>query len=480
MVSEASTPKTIPQLYAKLCTLLENVFASVWTMVVLLAFTGVAILLGAWCPQEAAQGQEKIVEQFGPDTAALLVKMGIADIFHSPFFLMLMALLTLNLTVASFKKVFPKLKNLKVPMPTLGASAIEKLPVTMGANLTGKPDEVMPALVEALKKAGYKVTAGGAQNITAEWGKISRLAPSITHVGLLTLMAGVTITSWTGFNGFQPILLNGELDFAKSEHSKLWIGKLPQWKIRVDETRKETYKSGDPKQWYSTLSVIDTNGKVLKTQEISVNNPLSYDNVDIYQSSWGLDHIVVSFNDHDTKLFLRPMGNTYAAFLPLDETAILIFSVRDAKQPVRVFAKTPALEQPRIIAALMENQPVNMGNVKVMIKKTVPITGLQYKCDPGLWVTYTAFGFIILGVMLASIPHRQVWAAVETTPEGMARLRVGGNARKARRIFERSLSRVFQKAISEFDAIPDLATEASTTETVSEATLTATGRGINV
>lgn len=476
MVSAAPTSNLAKKLYKRL----EDVFASVWTMVVLLALTGVSILLGAWCPQEAQQGQEKIVEQFGPDTAAMLVKLGIADIFHSPFFLLLMALLTLNLTVASFKKVFPKLKNLKLPMPPLGTKAIEKLPVTMGATLTGKPDLVLAALTKALQKAGYKVTAGGADALTAEWGKISRLAPSITHVGLLTLMAGVTITSWTGFNGFQPILLNGELDFAKSEHSKLWIGKLPNWKIRVDETRKEVYKSGDPKQWYSKLSVIDTDGKVLKTQEISVNNPLTYDNVDIYQSSWGLDHMVVSFNNHDTKLFLRPMGNTYAAFLPLDETAVLIFSVRDPKQPVRVFAKTPQIQEPRIIAALMENQPVNMGSVKVVIKKTVPISGLQYKCDPGLWVTYTAFGFIILGVLLASIPHRQVWAAVQTSTDGSTSLRVGGNARKARRLFERSLSRIFQKTTSQFDLIPDLVPADELSLTANEPTLTTTGRGNNV
>ncbi|MFX6357491.1 hypothetical protein ABTF91_20115, partial [Acinetobacter baumannii] len=71
----------------------------------------------------------------------------------------------------------------------------------------------------------------------------------------------MTITSWTGFSGFKPVRLDNSLEFADSEHSKLWIGKLPQWKVRVDATKREDYPTGEAKQWFSTLSVIDPSGK---------------------------------------------------------------------------------------------------------------------------------------------------------------------------------------------------------------------------
>src|SRR5262249_31448613 len=155
--------------------------------------------------------------------------------------------------------------------------------------------------------SGYTVSTGDNQ-LTAHWGKVGRLAPTVTHIGLLLLLAGVTITSWTGFSGFQTIDLYDSMRFDQSEHSKLWIGKLPKWQVRVDATRRENYDTGDPKQWYSTLSVISADGKLLSKQEISVNNPLSYGGVDIYQSSWGLHQIVVSFNGHKQRLELQQMG----------------------------------------------------------------------------------------------------------------------------------------------------------------------------
>lgn len=302
------------------------------------------------------------------------------------------------------------------------------------------PAVAVDVLSVKLKNAGYKVTNGGAQ-LTAHWGKFGRLAASVTHVGLLTLLAGVTITSWTGFNGFQPVLLHEDLSFDDSQHSKLWIGKLPAWKVHVDATHREDYPNGDPKQWYSTLSVVDPSGKTLKTQEISVNNPLSYDGVDIYQSSWGLHGVNVSFNGHKQFLQFQQMGRVHAAMMPLDEKTIMVFSLRDLNSPIRLFAKIPEWQSPRMLTTLERGKPAKLGNVSVTYEELVPATGLQYKSDPGLPITYLAFAFIMIGVSMATIPYRQVWAAAEQR-DGVTELTVGGMSRKAKTAFERSLNKL--------------------------------------
>ena len=83
--------------------------------------------------------------------------------------------------------------------------------------------------------------------------------------------------------------------------------------------------------------------------------------------------------------------------------------------------------------------------------KCVPVTGLQYKCDPGLPITYVAFAFITVGVMLAAIPHRQVWAATATDrsdnqrDSAQTRLTVGGTSRKAKRAFEKEIVKVIKE-----------------------------------
>lgn len=438
-------------------------FASLQLFFSLISLLGVTILVGSWCPQEAQVGREKVIEQFGPDLGAKFIEYGISDIFHTPFFLGIIGLLTVNLVYASFQRVFPKLKLLKQPMPSLGVLQIAKMPSHQTLSTEANPVSAIETVAATLRKFGYKVDVNGAQ-LTAHWGKFGRIASSVTHVGLLTLLTGVTITSWTGFTGFQPILLHENLEFDKSEHSRLWVGRMPNWSVHVDATRREDYPSGEPMQWYSTLSVTDRKGKVLKTQEISVNNPLTYDGVDIYQSSWGLHGINISFNGRKQFLPLRQMGGVHAAMLPLDEKTIMIFSVRNPKDPIRVFAKIPEWQAPRMLTMLAQGKPARLGSVTVTYDELVPATGLQYKSDPGLPITYIAFGFIICGVLLASIPHRQVWAAAEENGE-VTELLIGGSSKKGKALFERSLKKIAGKLETELACASIPAIEAAPCQT---------------
>lgn len=417
-----------------------SAFASVKLTIVLLSLIALSILLGAWCPQESQGGFQKVVEAFGEEAAKNLRTAGITDLFHTPFFLLLIALLTVNMIACSFQRVFPKARLMKQKMPFLSNREIEKFPVYQDVSLKCPAGEALNTLAASLKKQGYKVeTKGG--SLTGEWAKLSRLAATVTHIGLLSLMLGVTITSWTGFNGFKPVPLDGVLSFSDSEHSKLWIGKLPEWKVRVDDTRREDYKTGEAKQWFSKLSVIGKDGKVLKQQEISVNNPLSFDGVDIYQSSWGLDSIRIAFNGRITELPLREMGATHAAFMPLDETTIMIFSLRSASAPLRVFAKIPEWQAPKMLAEISPGHEAQFGQVNVGYVRPVPITGLQYKCDPGLPITYFAFAVIMIGVVMAAFPHRQVWAYAAELDDKNSELYFGGISKKAKTAFNKALEK---------------------------------------
>lgn len=452
---------------------LKNALASVQLTIFLMSLTALTVLIGAWCPQDSANGKEKVVEQFGADTAKLLTQFGITDIYHSPFFLSLIAMLTVNMIACSFLRVFPRIKLLQKPLPFLSGRDIGKLPVNTSVALRGNDQSALTALAVKLSGRGFKVATNG-DKLLAEYGKFGRLAATVTHIGLLTLLVGVTITSWTGFSGFQPVLLSSHLDFSQSEHSKLWVGKLPTWTVRVDATHREDHPTGEPKQWFSKLTVLDPQGKELKSQEISVNNPLSYDGVDIYQSSWGLDHIILNFNGKEERLDLRPMGKLYAAFLPLDQNTVMLFSVR-ADGTIKIFAKRPDWEGPRQLAELTRDKPAKLGPVTISLVKVVPVTGLQYKCDPGLPITYIAFGFIIVGVLMAAIPHRHVWVCLETAaPQGVCAgnenksqeeiplaskvLYFGGRSVKAKVGFERLIKTLESQIASEF-GLPDQKSE---------------------
>ncbi|MBL8086279.1 MAG: cytochrome c biogenesis protein ResB, partial [Candidatus Obscuribacter sp.] len=202
--------------------------ASVQLSVFLMTLMAATILLGAWCPQEAQVGQEKVFEAFDRPTAEFLVRSGITDIFHSPWFLTITALMTVNMVVVSFQRVFPKLKTYNREMPFFGGKEIGKLACNRKIDLrAGSQTAVLGQLTAALTRLGYKVKFSQGQGLKAEFGRLGRLAPTVTHIGLLSLLAGITITSWTGFNGFRPVLLEESLSFDDAKHASLWIGKMP-------------------------------------------------------------------------------------------------------------------------------------------------------------------------------------------------------------------------------------------------------------
>ncbi len=439
------------------------IFASVKLTVFLLALCAATILTGAWCPQEGTVGQEKVIEQFGEEMAVNLHNWGITDIFHTPFFLILIALLSMNMVVGSFDKVFPKLRLLKLPLQFFSPDQIAKMPYNTTFAAGASPAETLEKLQIKLQQRGFKTVVHGNQ-LAAEFGKIGRYAPTVTHIGLLSLLLGVTITSWTGFSGFKPVRLGDDLSFQDSEHSKQWVGKLPTWKVHVDATRREDYESGEAKQWYSDLSVIDAKGKVLDKQQISVNTPLEYQGVDVYQSSWGLDQLIVSFNGRERTLDLRAMGKLYAAFLPLDAETVLIMSLRNQALPMRLFAKRPEWEAPKLISEIPQGKTVKLGAVEIKYVRPVPVTGLQYKCDPGLPIVYVAFGFIILGVMLAAIPFRHVWVSVSKDgAESGSTVAIGGRSKKAKVGFERLITKLVESMQTELP--PPVVTTALDPET---------------
>src|SRR5262249_40444282 len=150
-----------------------NFFASVRLTVVLLCLLAATVLAGAWCPQEAQVGQEKVIEAFGPELATILIKMHVADIFHSYWFLLLIGFLTVNMIVGSLKHVFPKLRLLVVPMPFLQAREISKLPFHWEAEIASETESAKQLITQQLQKRFYNVSWNG-ETLTAEFGKFGR------------------------------------------------------------------------------------------------------------------------------------------------------------------------------------------------------------------------------------------------------------------------------------------------------------------
>src|SRR5262249_46442868 len=138
------------------------------------------------------------------------------------------------------------------------------------------------------------------------------------------------------------------------------------------------------------------------------------------------------------------MGKLYAALLPLDQETVLIMSVRNQEAPMRLFGKRPEWPGPKLLCQIPPGEAAKLGSVRVQYVRAVPASGLQYKCDPAIAITYIAFAFIISGVLLAAVPHRHVWAAAGKDDDGQSIVALGGRSVKARVGFERSMEKLIE------------------------------------
>jgi len=111
------------------------------------------------------------------------------------------------------------------------------------------------------------------------WLRWTVFAPTMAHLGFMLVLGGHLLSGAVGFRSSENIFLKDELS------------EVPQLNayLRLEEFRPEFFPRGMPKQFYSRVSLFDSEKKLLKEQTISVNHPLFYQGAGFYQSSYGED-----------------------------------------------------------------------------------------------------------------------------------------------------------------------------------------------
>ncbi|HSG27778.1 MAG TPA: cytochrome c biogenesis protein ResB, partial [Candidatus Krumholzibacterium sp.] len=118
-------------------------------------------------------------------------------------------------------------------------------------------------------------TGSGRISFRAVAGRLRHIGNLVFHAGLLVITAGGMAGSMLGSSEFfygakgDLIPIAGEGTF-----------------LRVDDFRILMSEEGMIRDYISRLSVVDSSGTVLRTEEIEVNDPMSYKGHNVYQSSY--------------------------------------------------------------------------------------------------------------------------------------------------------------------------------------------------
>ena len=437
--------------------------ASIQTGVVLLILVVILAAAGTVVLQRPATEPDEMLTAYSPHVLRILDGLGLTDVFHAWWFIGLMVLVSVTIVAASIDRFPNSWRYFSRPYKYPDESFRHALRPQKSLPIADE-EAGLVAAQRALHEMGFKperVVRTDQDNfgVFAERHRISELAVYIVHASLLLIFFGTVVDGLWGWRGYLSL---NEGQTSNMVEIRDGTKRTLPFAIRCDTAGQENYQDGSPKKWWSKLAVIQ-DGKDVQKKEIVVNDPLLYNGVRFYQSSYGsngkVDKFLLDAAPGDGSGKVQQIGLALNDTVVLDsDTTVRFaeffpdFAVRDGQ----VYLKSNDLENPAI-HLIVSSKKAGKGfdvwfpkldevadNSKSPYQfhatdlKMGHFTGLQVSHEPGQWAVWS--GVVLLGMGLAFVfyvVHMRFWAVPVCDPKtGKCSLWIGGSANRNRDAFE--------------------------------------------
>lgn len=408
-------------------------FASVPVATVIIFIIAVASVAGTLIEQEGQYSDwrppaEFFPARYGPALGNFLFKTGLTRMYTQWWYMGLLFMLGASLLICSLERFVPLWRAVQRPNIAPPAAFVKHLKNRFEYK-PAKDGNPLAPLMEALKARRYFVVQAG-DSLYADKGRWGRWGPYVTHVGLFLILAGAMLRAIPGFYSDQSIWVQ---DGASV--------RVPgtDWFVQSERFELETYEDFSPKA-YKTHAIVIDGGKEVKKHTISMNQPLWYKWVELYQSSYKqeLGAAEVALKDRATG---KQIG-TFEINLLQPEPS---YAVMGYKIVIKEYYPDFGLDQggkPTTRSGEVQNPGLRMEvtdpdgktfttwyfvlypemefDTKTPVKfntlerRVASTTGLRLKKDLGIPVIYLGLIIVSIGVFATFyITHRRFWALVD-------------------------------------------------------------------
>jgi cytochrome c biogenesis protein len=450
---------------------LWQTLSSIKTGVVLLIVTVVVSAAGTLILQRPATDPDQMERAYSPATLHFLDTVGLTDVFHTWWFLLLLTLVSLSIVAASIQRFPNSWRYFSRPYKSPDESFRQALPLDAEIAI---PNETtgLAAAESILHKAGFKpehIVRENSFSLFAERHRISEMAVYVVHASLLLIFLGGIVDGLYGWRGFLMLTQNAQSSQVEQQSGKIHnLG----FAVRCDGAGQENYADGTPKRWWSNLAVIENN-KVVLQKQIVVNDPLVYRGIRFYQASYGktgkLEKLYLTATARNGKSETKEIALSLNEIVPLDaNTTVKLaefipdYAVRDGQ----VYARSNQLGDPAahlIVESKKNNDPINvwLPPIEGLGQNAASpydfegkdldmayFTGLEVSHEPGQWSVWS--GVILMGIGLFFVfylVHMRIWAVPVRDRNGRLMLWLGGSANRNKDAFEQR----FRKLVEEIE-----------------------------
>lgn len=254
-------------------------------------------------------------------------------------------------------------------------------------------------------------------------GLISRLGPIIVHMSLICILVGSSMSSIQGFTS-QELIPKSEVFHIQNIIKTGIFAYIPQDSFRINDFWSIYNKNGDVKQFYSDISILNNKGIELKRKTISVNNPLLFKELSLYQSDWNILGFrleigqiqsistskiiqipVLKVNQGNSKLWI----SSFIIDKKNNENSILL--LRNNRGQLTIFNNKGQFIKTQNLGEIDYNKKFNQFN----FIEILPSTGIQIKSDPGLKLIYIGFFVLIISSLISYLSFSEFWLLKTTT-----------------------------------------------------------------
>lgn len=228
---------------------------------------------------------------FGFINAKFILTVGLDHVYTTWWFIVNLFLFVISLFSCTLVRQLPSLKFSRLWRFYDNYQSLKKFNVKIemdNASLT--------KLAFQLKSNNYNVIQEG-RFIYAYKGLIGRISPIIVHASIILVLFGSVIGSASGFMTQELVPTNNLFHLRNiinsgpfSEVPQSIEGYVKDFKIAYSE-------EGVIDQFYSDLSILDTNANPLSSKTIYVNEPLRYKGIVFYQTDWGIANLTVNIDN---------------------------------------------------------------------------------------------------------------------------------------------------------------------------------------
>lgn len=478
-------------------------FSSVKLAVILLIILAVVSIIGTVIQQN--QPPEEYLREYSIETVRLFEMLGFFDLYHTWWFVLLLLLLTANLTICTLDRFPGVWKAVKASLRELDEDGFKALPYRKEITIKAGAGKAEAAALRALGGRRYRlmVTSGQcAAQIASQKGAYTRLGYIVTHISIILILVGALIGVFFGFKGFLNLPEGEASAVVYLRNEPLWdqimdgfgISKSPVihdprggvptmplgFYVRTDDFEVDYYANagrptGMPSEYWSLLSVYDLQQQKVLEKRIRVNDPLTYNGITFYQSSYGtipnaVGKIVLNVNQKNGQgpgetVVVEPDSSVYVKSIDRTIKAVGIspFGMRDpATGQVQYYQArneeminpTVELEVYRVKSLVYRTQVMKVDSSEPSMPENYKIsysdywgaryTGLQVTKDPGVWIVYTGFILLCVAPVVAFFgSHRKVWVRIQER-RGQTAVMIGGTVNRNRRAFEHEMNAIIE------------------------------------